>query len=63
LAPVCDRLRRRDLLKLGALGLGFGSLNLADLLRAEGQCGIQLSGKMVIIFISRVVRHRWIHGI
>ncbi|MFP6677540.1 MAG: DUF1501 domain-containing protein [Pirellulaceae bacterium] len=44
----CDRLRRCDLLKIGARGLGFGSLNLADLLRSEGQSSIQLSGKTVI---------------
>jgi hypothetical protein len=44
----CDGLRRRDLLKIGALGLGFGSLNLADLLRAEGQGNFHLSGKSVI---------------
>ena len=33
----CDRVNRRDMLRIGALGLGFGSLNLADILQAEAQ--------------------------
>ena len=36
------------MLRIGALGLGFGSLNLADLLRAEAQDGVYQSRKAVI---------------
>ena len=32
----CDRVTRRNILQIGALGFGFGALGLTDLLRAEG---------------------------
>jgi len=38
----CDHVSRRDLLRVGALGLGFGALNLADLLRAEAKDDIRI---------------------
>ncbi|MFP6658389.1 MAG: DUF1501 domain-containing protein [Pirellulales bacterium] len=44
----CDRISRRELLQIGALGLGFGSLNLADMLGAEARSGIHQSRKSVI---------------
>ncbi len=44
----CDRLHRRDMLRIGALGLGFGALNLADMLQVEAQAGIHQSRKSVI---------------
>ena len=46
--PFCDRLTRRNALKIGALGLGFGSLTMADMLRAEAHAGIRGSGKAII---------------
>lgn len=47
----CDRLSRRDVLKIGALGLG--GLSLPDILRAEEAAGSSQSHKAVImIFLS-----------
>jgi len=43
----CDRVSRRDFLKIG--GLGFGGLNLAQLLQAEAQAGVGKSNKAVIM--------------
>ena len=48
LGRFCDRLPRRNLLKIGALGLGFGGLTLADLLRAEAASGVRGSRKAII---------------
>jgi uncharacterized protein (DUF1501 family) len=45
--PFCDRVARRDFLKIGALG--FGGLSLAQLLAAEAQAGIKKSNKSVIM--------------
>ncbi|MCA9269717.1 MAG: DUF1501 domain-containing protein, partial [Planctomycetales bacterium] len=44
----CDGTSRRGFLKIGALGLGFGSLALSDLLRMEAQAGVGSSTKSVI---------------
>jgi uncharacterized protein (DUF1501 family) len=43
------RLPRREFLRIGALGLGFGALNLPHLLRAEASAGIRSSHKSVIL--------------
>jgi len=43
----CDRVSRRSFLKIGALGLGAGAFNLADVLRAEA-AGSASSHKAVI---------------
>ncbi len=49
----CDGVSRRSFLKIGALGLGAGAFNLADLYRAEAQAGIKSSHKAVInIFLG-----------
>ncbi len=49
----CDGVSRRSFLKIGALGLGAGAFNLADLFRAEAQAGIKSSHKAVInIFLG-----------
>src|SRR5437773_5724215 len=44
---LCDRLTRREILTIGALGLG--GLALPDLLRAEAQQGIRQSKKAIIM--------------
>jgi hypothetical protein len=44
---LCDGLTRRDMLKIGALGMG--GLTLPQLLRAEQQAGIRNSHKAVIM--------------
>lgn len=44
---LCDRLSRRDVLKIGALGLG--GLTLPQLLRAEAAAGIRNSHKSIIM--------------
>ncbi|QDU93350.1 DUF1501 domain-containing protein [Lignipirellula cremea] len=44
----CDGVSRRDVLKIGALGLGFGSLGLADLMRMEARAGQGSSVKSII---------------
>ncbi|MCH2583791.1 MAG: DUF1501 domain-containing protein, partial [Planctomycetes bacterium] len=44
---LCDGLTRRDALKIGALG--FGGLNLPQLLAAEEQAGIRKSNKAIIM--------------
>jgi hypothetical protein len=44
---LCDGITRREVLKIGALGLG--GLTLPDLLRAEASQGIQRSHKAVIM--------------
>ncbi len=44
---LCDGMTRRDMLRIGALGLG--GLALPELLRAEQQAGIQRSHKSVIM--------------
>jgi hypothetical protein len=49
----CDGVSRRSFLKIGALGVGAGAFNLADLFRAEAQAGIKSSHKAVInIFLG-----------
>jgi uncharacterized protein DUF1501 len=49
----CDGLSRRHFLKIGALGLGAGSLTLADIFRAEAQAGTGTRHKAVInIFLG-----------
>jgi hypothetical protein len=42
----CDGVRRRDFLKIGALGIG--GLTLADVLRAEAEAGVGKSQKAII---------------
>lgn len=44
---LCDELTRRDVLKVGALGLG--GLTLSQLLRAEAAAGIRNSHKSIIM--------------
>src|SRR6201993_1090236 len=47
----CDRVSRRDFLKIG--GLALGGMSLPQILRAEAQSGISRSHKAVImIFLS-----------
>jgi len=48
----CDRLSRRGFLKIGALGLGAASLNLADLLRAEANAGSSSHKAVIHIFLG-----------
>ncbi len=47
--PLCDRVSRRDLLRIGALGMG--GLTLSDLLRAESQAGITGKSHKAVIMI------------
>lgn len=44
----CDGVDRRSFLRVGALGLGFGSMTLADLFRLEARAGITSSTKSLI---------------
>src|SRR5437764_752348 len=49
--PFCDRVSRREVLRIGALGLG--GLALPDILRAEAHSGVRNSHKAVImVFLS-----------
>lgn len=49
----CDGVSRRSFLRIGALGLGAGALNLADVFRAEAKAGTGHSHKAVInIFLG-----------
>jgi hypothetical protein len=49
----CDGISRRSFLKIGALGVGAGSLNLGHILAAEKTSGTALSHKAVInIFLA-----------
>ena len=44
----CDGIDRRDMLKIGAMGFGFGSMTLADLNRLEAAAGIKNSTRSLI---------------
>ena len=49
----CDQLTRRNVLKIGALGFGFGTLGLPDLLRAEAPANKKSPHKALInIFLG-----------
>src|SRR5207248_10545088 len=49
----CDGISRRSFLRIGALGLGAGSLTLTDLLRTEARAGTGSQHKAVInIFLG-----------
>src|SRR5262245_38906032 len=49
----CDGISRRSFLKIGALGIGAGSLTLTDLFRAEARAGSSSRHKAVInIFLG-----------
>jgi hypothetical protein len=49
----CDGVSRRSFLKIGALGIGAGSLTLADIFRAEARAGTGSRPKSVInIFLG-----------
>lgn len=45
----CDGVSRRNFLKIGAFGFGFGQLTLPQLLRAEAEQGVGSSHKSVIM--------------
>jgi hypothetical protein len=47
----CDGVSRRSFLKIGALGVGAGSLTLADIFRAEAQAGVKPSPHRAVINI------------
>ncbi len=53
-SSFCDRLRRRDFIRIGGLSMGgLMSLSLADLFRAEARAGTRSSHKAVInIFLG-----------
>src|SRR5689334_12168228 len=44
----CDGVNRRNFLQIGALGLGFGGMTLADMLRLEAAEGKGSSTKAII---------------
>ncbi|MCS6852094.1 MAG: DUF1501 domain-containing protein [Gemmataceae bacterium] len=49
----CDGVTRRSFLRIGALGIGAASLNLADIFRAEARAGSSTGTKSVInIFLG-----------
>jgi hypothetical protein len=51
--PYCDGISRRSFLQIGALGVGGGSLTLADILRAEARAMTTTPHKAVInIFLG-----------
>ena len=47
----CDGVSRRSFLKIGALGVGVGSLTLTDIFRAEAQAGVTPSQHKAVINI------------
>ena len=52
-STYCDRISRRGMLKIGALGVGAFGLNLADIYRAEAAAGSKSNHKAVInIFLG-----------
>lgn len=44
----CDGTSRRGFLQIGAMGLGFGALSFADILRMEAHAGVNSSTKSLI---------------
>lgn len=44
----CDGTNRRGFLQIGAMGLGFGAMSFADILRMEAQAGVKSSTKALI---------------
>ena len=44
----CDGVSRRDVMKIGALGFGFGAMSLADLYRLEAASGTENKTKSII---------------
>ncbi|MDP7017836.1 MAG: DUF1501 domain-containing protein, partial [Pirellulaceae bacterium] len=48
--PYCDRVSRRNFLRIG--GLGLGGLTLADLLRAEQASGKRTTKSVIMVFLS-----------
>ena len=55
----CDGVSRRSFLKIGALGIGAGALNLADILRSEARAGTGSHHKAVInIFLGGGPSHQ-----
>jgi hypothetical protein len=48
----CDGISRRSFLKIGALGVGFGGLTLADIFRAEAQTGSSSHKAVINIFLG-----------
>src|SRR5262245_36908938 len=52
-ARFCDRVSRRDFLRIGALSFGAGTLSLADVFRAEARAGTNSPHKAVInVFLA-----------
>jgi hypothetical protein len=47
-SSFCDRVSRRSFLRIGALGVGAGALNLSDVLRAEARANTRSPHKAVI---------------
>lgn len=48
----CDRVTRRNVLQIGALGFGFGALGLTDLLRAESSAKPPRHKSLINIFLG-----------
>src|SRR5262245_7035074 len=48
----CDGLSRRSFLRIGALGMGAGALNLADILRAESERGRSSHKSVIHVFLG-----------
>jgi hypothetical protein len=52
-ARFCDRIHRRDFLRIGSLAFGAGALSLADVYRAEARAGSSSPHKAVInVFLA-----------
>ena len=48
----CDRLTRRDLLRVGVAGTAAGQLTLPQLLAAENQSGHRKDVSLIIVFLQ-----------
>ncbi len=55
-SPLCDRITRRDLLKLGTLAVG--GLTLPDLLRAEQVAGRRTQKSVIMIYMCGAPSHQ-----
>ncbi|MDG2470173.1 MAG: DUF1501 domain-containing protein [Pirellulaceae bacterium] len=57
-SSYCDRVSRRDVMKLGALGLGFGAMNLADIYRLEAATGKKSTKSIINIHLGGGPSHQ-----
>ena len=58
MSNYCDGVSRRNALKIGAMGLGFGAMNLADLYRLEAASGKKTTKSIINIHLGGGPSHQ-----